>query len=145
MRALLIFYFISNNRSLFEFLESSLRNKAEMVIYEAARAIISLRNLTAKELASAINVLQILCSSSKAPLRYAAVRTLNTVATNYPSAVLVCNLNLEQMISDYNRSISTLAITTLLKVYLLFLCMCVVFGMLIVFFKLYFIESSLKY
>ncbi|OON18421.1 coatomer gamma subunit appendage domain protein [Opisthorchis viverrini] len=104
-----------NNAGLFEFLESSLRHKSEMVIYEAARAIINLRGATARELAPAVSVLQLLCSSPKPALRYAAVRTLNTVATNHPSAVTACNLDLEQLIGDSNRSIATLAITTLLK------------------------------
>ncbi|KAG5448488.1 Coatomer subunit gamma-2 [Clonorchis sinensis] len=106
---------IENNAGLFEFLESSLRHKSEMVIYEAARAIINLRGATARELAPAVSVLQLLCSSPKPALRYAAVRTLNTVATNHPSAVTACNLDLEQLIGDSNRSIATLAITTLLK------------------------------
>ncbi|KAF7259507.1 hypothetical protein EG68_02792 [Paragonimus skrjabini miyazakii] len=106
---------LENNMMLFEFLESSLRHKSEMVIYEAARAIINLRGATARELAPAISVLQLLCSSPKPALRYAAVRTLNTVATNHPAAVTACNLDLEQLIGDPNRSIATLAITTLLK------------------------------
>lgn len=108
--------FLRNNPQLYEFLESSLRHKSEMVIYEAARAIISLRNLTAKELAPAVGVLQLLCTSSKPALRYAAVHTLNAVASNHPAAVTACNLDLEQLIGDPNRSIATLAITTLLKV-----------------------------
>uniref|UniRef100_A0A3Q2E3N3 Coatomer subunit gamma n=1 Tax=Cyprinodon variegatus TaxID=28743 RepID=A0A3Q2E3N3_CYPVA len=55
------------------------------------------------------------CSSPKAALRYAAVRTLNKVAMKHPSAVTACNLDLENLITDSNRSIATLAITTLLK------------------------------
>ncbi|CAL8071918.1 unnamed protein product [Calicophoron daubneyi] len=107
---------LSNNTALYEFLESSLRHKSDMVIYEAARAIINLREATARELAPAVSVLQLLCSSPKPALRYAAVRTLNAVATNHPVAVSVCNLDLEQLIGDPNRSIATLAVTTLLKI-----------------------------
>ncbi|KAJ8393371.1 hypothetical protein AAFF_G00060930 [Aldrovandia affinis] len=55
------------------------------------------------------------CVSPKAALRYAAVRTLNKVAMKHPSAVTACNLDLENLITDSNRSIATLAITTLLK------------------------------
>lgn len=33
----------------------------------------------------------------------------------HPSAVTACNLDLENLITDSNRSIATLAITTLLK------------------------------
>jgi len=43
------------------------------------------------------------------------VRTLNRISINYPQAVISCNVDLEQLITDQNRSIATLAITTLLK------------------------------
>ncbi|KAG8440076.1 hypothetical protein GDO86_006028 [Hymenochirus boettgeri] len=104
-----------HNSPLFDFIESCLRNKHEMVIYEAASAIIHLPNFTARELAPAVSVLQLFCSSPKPALRYAAVRTLNKVAMKHPSAVTTCNLDLENLITDSNRSIATLAITTLLK------------------------------
>lgn len=47
--------------------------------------------------------------------RFAAVRTLNKVAMTHPMAVTNCNIDMEALISDQNRSIATLAITTLLK------------------------------
>ncbi|OXB58052.1 hypothetical protein ASZ78_007711 [Callipepla squamata] len=106
---------ILHESPLFDFIESCLRNKHEMVIYEAASAIIHLPNCTARELAPAVSVLQLFCSSPKPVLRYAAVRTLNKVAMKHPSAVTACNLDLENLITDSNRSIATLAITTLLK------------------------------
>uniref|UniRef100_A0A8C2JT81 Coatomer protein complex, subunit gamma 2 n=1 Tax=Cyprinus carpio TaxID=7962 RepID=A0A8C2JT81_CYPCA len=86
-----------------------------MVVYEAASAIVHMPKCTARELAPAVSVLQLFCSSPKAALRYAAVRTLNKVAMKHPSAVTACNLDLENLITDSNRSIATLAITTLLK------------------------------
>lgn len=66
-------------------------------------------------MAAAVSVLQLFCSSSKPALRFAAVRTLNKISINYPQAVISCNVDLEQLITDQNRSIATLAITTLLK------------------------------
>lgn len=51
-----------------------------MVIYEAAHAIVQLKNTTAKDLAPAVSVLQLFCSSPKPTLRFAAVRTLNKVS-----------------------------------------------------------------
>ncbi len=101
--------------SLFDFIESCLRHKSDMVIYEAASAIVSLPSTTPKELASAVSVLQLLCSSPKPSLRYAAVKTLNKISISHPAAVTACNLDLENLITDQNRSIATLAITTLLK------------------------------
>lgn len=69
-------------------------------------------------------------SSPKAVTRFAAVKTLNRVMLTYcnyditliqistihPDVVTTCNVDLENLISDNNRSIATLAITTLLKV-----------------------------
>ncbi|KAG8259778.1 hypothetical protein J6590_004905 [Homalodisca vitripennis] len=100
---------------LFEFVESCLRHKSETVIYEAAHAIVNLKQTTQRELAPAVSVLQLFCSSPKPTLRFAAVRTLNKVAMSHPAAVTACNLDLENLITDSNRSIATLAITTLLK------------------------------
>lgn len=39
------------------------------------------------------------------------------MATTQPLAVTTCNIDMESLISDPNRSIATLAITTLLKVF----------------------------
>ena len=61
-------------------------------------------------------VLQLFLSSPRPTLRFAAVRTLNKVAIMQPTSVTTCNLDLENLITDVNRSIATLAITTLLKV-----------------------------
>ncbi|CAO2605799.1 Coatomer subunit gamma-1, partial [Lemmus lemmus] len=108
-------FLCSRDSPLFDFIESCLRNKHEMVVYEAASAIVNLPGCSAKELAPAVSVLQLFCSSPKAALRYAAVRTLNKVAMKHPSAVTACNLDLENLVTDSNRSIATLAITTLLK------------------------------
>mmetsp|Transcript_10309 Transcript_10309/g.24194 ORF Transcript_10309/g.24194 Transcript_10309/m.24194 type:complete len:892 (-) Transcript_10309:115-2790(-) len=102
-------------RAYYEFLESCLRHRSEMVIFEAARAICTLPNVSTRELTPAITVLQLFLSSPKPTLRFAAVRALNRVAMAFPLTVTACNLDLENMISDTNRSIATLAITTLLK------------------------------
>jgi len=102
-------------RPFYDFLEACLRHKTDMVIFEAARAICNLRDVTARELTPAITVLQLFLSSSKPVLRFAAVRTLNKVAMTHPMAVTNCNIDMESLITDQNRSIATLAITTLLK------------------------------
>jgi len=86
-----------------------------MVILEAARAITELDGVSSRELTPAITVLQLFLSSPKPVLRFAAVRTLNKVAMTHPMAVTNCNIDMESLISDQNRSIATLAITTLLK------------------------------
>ncbi|KAL6209625.1 hypothetical protein ACLB2K_020565 [Fragaria x ananassa] len=105
----------AGDRPFYDYLEGCLRHKAEMVIFEAARAITELHGVTNRELTPAITVLQLFLSSSKPVLRFAAVRTLNKVAMTHPMAVTNCNIDMESLISDQNRSIATLAITTLLK------------------------------
>ena len=64
---------------MYDFIETCLRHKSEMVIYEAAHAIVNMKHTPAKELAPAVSVLQLFCGSSKPTLRFAAVRTLNKV------------------------------------------------------------------
>lgn len=49
------FLSLSRDSPLFDFIESCLRNKHEMVVYEAASAIVNLPNCTAKELAPAVS------------------------------------------------------------------------------------------
>lgn len=68
---------------MYEFIDSCLRHKNEMVIYEAASTIVSLKCVSSKELTSAVNVLQLFISSPKPVLRYAAVRTLNKVCLRF--------------------------------------------------------------
>lgn len=102
-------------RPFYDFLEGCLRHKSEMVIFEASRAITGLNEVTTRELQPAVTVLQLFLSSSKPVLRFAAVRALNKVAMTHPLSVANCNIDMESLISDQNRSVATLAITTLLK------------------------------
>lgn len=44
------------------------------------------------------------------------MRTLAQLAQTQPAAVQTCNLDMEKLINDENRSVATFAITTLLKV-----------------------------
>jgi coatomer protein complex subunit gamma len=99
----------------YQFLEASLRHKSELVVYEAARAICNLDGLEPQDLSPAISVLQLFLSSPKPATRYASMRTLAQVANAHPRVVSKCNEDLEALIGDSNRSIATLAITTLLK------------------------------
>lgn len=103
------------SRAGFQLLESSLRHKSEMVVYEAARAICNLPQIEPQDLSPAVSVLQLFLSSPKPAVRFAAMRTLASVANVHPRVVAKCNEDLEALIGDSNRSIATLAITTLLK------------------------------
>jgi coatomer protein complex subunit gamma len=97
------------------YLENCLRNKTDFVNIEAARAMCKDPNSNSKELSQAISTLQLFLTSQKTVLVFAAVRTLSEVALQFPNAVTSCNYEMEQLIGNSNRSIATLAITTLLK------------------------------
>jgi len=103
------------------YIRNCMNHRSEMVEYEAANAIVDLGKNDSKTqkkvITAAVGHLRNFLSSSKPALRFAAVRSLNRLATVAPSEVRECNLDLEHLISqsDCNRSIAILAITTLLK------------------------------
>ena len=84
-----------------------------MVIYEAAHAIVNMKRTTSRELAPAVSVLQLFCSSPKPTLRFAAVRTLNKVAMTHPAAVTACNLDLENLIYRYKTTVYIIRLANL--------------------------------
>ncbi|KZT33683.1 coatomer subunit gamma [Sistotremastrum suecicum HHB10207 ss-3] len=102
-------------KPMFDLLEGWLRHKSDMVNYEAARVICEMRNVAAAQLTRSITVLQLFLSSPKSLLKFAAIRTLATLAASHPQSVANCNLDMENLINDSNRSVATYAITTLLK------------------------------
>lgn len=117
-----------------ELLEGWLRHKSDMVNFEAARAICEMKYVNAAQLTKPIAgtcamtrarcftctdgciVLQLFLSSPKPVLKFAATRTLAALALQHPASVATCNVDLESLIADPNRSVATYAITTLLKV-----------------------------
>jgi coatomer subunit gamma len=102
-------------RPFYDYLVSSLRHKSDMVMFQAARTIAELRDVSVRELAPAITVLHLFLSSARPVVRFAAVRILNAVSVSHPTAVINCNNELEPLMHDMNRSIAVYAITTLLK------------------------------
>ncbi|KAF9567853.1 coatomer subunit gamma [Agrocybe pediades] len=102
-------------RQILELLEGWLRHKSDMVNFEAARAICEMRNVTAAQLTKPIAVLQVFLTTPKPVLKFAATRTLAALALTHPASVATCNMDLENLIADPNRSVATYAITTLLK------------------------------
>lgn len=103
------------NAELMKFLKMCLHNKSSMVMYEAARTICNLPGLAQVHVTPAISVLQEFLSSSIPVHRFSAVKTLSQVVVQFPLIVTPCSTDLERLITDSNRNIATLAITTLLK------------------------------
>ena len=102
-------------KPMLQLLDGWLRHKSEMVNFEAAKAICDMRDVTDAEISQAIHVLQLFLTSPRAVTKFAAIRILHSFASFKPDAVRSCNTDIELMISHSNRSVATLAITTLLK------------------------------
>ncbi|WPK25813.1 hypothetical protein PUMCH_003144 [Australozyma saopauloensis] len=103
---------------LYPVLHSFLKHKSDMVELEACKTLTTLQHLVKDdEFMNVILTLQKLLSVPRSATRFAAVRLINKISLKHPEKVLVVNLELENLINDPNRSISTLAITTLLKTF----------------------------
>ncbi|KAG6059936.1 hypothetical protein E4U17_005395 [Claviceps sp. LM77 group G4] len=105
----------SLRKPMMQLLDGWLRHKSEMVNFEAAKAICDMRDVSDNEVAQAISVLQLFLTSPRAVTKFAALRILHNFASFKPTAVSICNPDIELLISNSNRSIATFAITTLLK------------------------------
>lgn len=101
---------------LYPILSSFLKHKSDMVELEACKTLISFQHLLRDDqFMQIVNTLQKLSSVPRTATRFAAIRLINRISFKHPEKIMVVNLELENLINDSNRSISTLAITTLLK------------------------------
>lgn len=109
---------------LMSYLDSCLRNKNEMVTYEAARALCNLAmweeggsgsTVLGYDISHVTTVLQIFLTSPKPVIRFGAIRMLNRLAAGRAQLAARCNCDMEPLLSDTNRNTATLALTTLLK------------------------------
>jgi coatomer subunit gamma len=105
----------SLRKPMMQMLDGWLRHKHEMVNFEAAKAICNMRDVTDTEAAQAIHALQLFLTLPRAVTKFAAIRILHSFASIKPQAVHSCNPDIEALIANSNRSIATLAITTLLR------------------------------
>lgn len=101
---------------LYPILAGFLKHRSDMVELEACKTLVSLQHLVRdEEFMPIILTLQKLMGVPRTATRFAAVRLINKISVKHPEKSMLCNLELEGLINDPNRSISTLAITTLLK------------------------------
>ena len=119
-------------RVLLGYLDVCLKNKSDVVTFEAARSLCLLAQIETEQSGSrkmnanntsvmgsdfthALTILQIGLGSSKPVNRIAALRTLNLLSRSRPVVVARCNQDIEPLLTDENRNIATLALTLLLK------------------------------
>ncbi|EAZ63859.2 coatomer gamma non-clathrin coat protein involved in transport between ER and Golgi [Scheffersomyces stipitis CBS 6054] len=101
---------------LYPILSGLLKHKSDMVELEACKTLINLQHLIKDDqFMSIVTTLQKLLGVPRTATRFAAIRLINKISAKHPEKIIVVNIELEGLINDSNRSISTLAITTLLK------------------------------
>lgn len=92
-----------------------LQHKSEMVELDAAKVVLFSSAFTTDQQARAVATLQGLLGVPRTVTRFAAARLLSRVSQIDPEKVRPCNGDLEGLVNDPSRAISTYAITTLLK------------------------------
>lgn len=97
-----------------DFLLTCLKHKSELVAIEAAKSLSSLP-LQVEELYPVISVINSLLTSVKPCVRFAALKTLASIAERFPGIAMECKDRLDDLTKDSNSSVVTLALTTLLK------------------------------
>lgn len=92
------------------------KSKNDIVAVEAARVMCELHWLYERDLVVGVTTLQNFLTSGNSVIRFSAIKILNSLANKNPAAVSGCNVEIESLLSDTNRTVATLAVTTLLKV-----------------------------
>ncbi|QSS63432.1 coatomer subunit gamma-1 [Histoplasma capsulatum] len=77
----------SLRKPMMQMLDGWLRHKHEMVNFEAARAICQMRDVTDAEASQAVHVLQLFLSSPRPITKFAAIRTLHSLASFKPNVI----------------------------------------------------------
>ncbi|KNB46255.1 coatomer subunit [Blastocystis sp. subtype 4] len=103
------------SHDIYDLLLRCLRHTSDMVCFEAARALVTLPDVRDEDLQPVVSMLQIHLGSSRTVTKFAAVRILNQLSIAHPTIVETCNSDLESLVNDSNRSVATLAVSTLLK------------------------------
>ena len=89
----------------------------EIIVFEACKALMELPNLSNKELNPTLSTLMIFLMSSSSVVKFGALKIINKFITNPIRATMLLSTNeIETILSDNNRSLSSLAISILLKV-----------------------------
>lgn len=105
-----------NSLDLYKFVTSRTHHSSDMVVFEAAQCIASLKNVSDKEVVPAVLAVAPYLGCTKPTLQYSAMSLLNKVATAHPAAVTSTTNDIESLLHHPNSAVATLAITTLLKV-----------------------------
>eukprot|EP00761_Pharyngomonas_kirbyi_P008188 gb/GECH01008199.1/.p1 GENE.gb/GECH01008199.1/~~gb/GECH01008199.1/.p1 ORF type:complete len:868 (+),score=209.99 gb/GECH01008199.1/:1-2604(+) len=104
-----------DRKAVLSYLEGCLHSHESMVCFEASTTLAQLDDVTADTLSRVVSVLQIELQHAGPAHRFAAIQALNGLAQRYPNVVALSNDIITELLSDANKTVATLAITTLLK------------------------------
>lgn len=88
----------------------------EIVIFEACKALCDLKHLSNKDLQPMVQVVTVFLSSSNVINKFVALKILNRLISNPIRRALISSPVVEPLIQDANKSLSSLAVSILLKV-----------------------------
>ena len=99
-----------------KFLVGCLRLTQDMVVYEAAKTICEhSEHMQDDSLRAALSALQAFLVSTKISTKFAGIKALNTYAIKHAKLLTQSLSDYEALLSNPNRSLATLAISTMLK------------------------------
>ena len=99
-----------------KYLADSLKRNQDMVVYESAKTICEhSEKMQTYSVTSALTSLQVFLLSSKTSTKFAAIKTLNTFALKHADHLRDSTGEYENLLGEPNRSLATMAISTLLK------------------------------
>ena len=100
-----------------DYLFKQTHTNAETSVFEACKALMELPNLSNKEIQPALSTLTIFLLSASSVVKFGALKIINRFISNPIRATLLGSTSeIEAIMSDNNRSLSSLAISILLKV-----------------------------
>lgn len=88
-----------------------------MIIFEACKALSEIKSLSNKDLQPMMSVLTVFLVSANSINKFVALKLINKVITNPIRIGLVTfTSDIESLIHDHNKSLSSLAVSILLKI-----------------------------
>ncbi|CAG9315276.1 unnamed protein product [Blepharisma stoltei] len=103
--------------SIEKYLCDSLKRNQDMIVFEASKTLAeyALQLWENKNVSSGFSVLQLFLASGKNTTKFAGIKTINQYAIKCQNLLVGSLVDYEPLITESNRSLATLAISTLLK------------------------------
>ncbi|KAL4445701.1 hypothetical protein ABPG74_006252 [Tetrahymena malaccensis] len=106
----------TTERAFIDYLTRQTNKSNEMVIIESCKAICELKNISNKDLTQPVTVLGIFLVGTSTVNKYAALKIINKLVSNPARKTIISSKSdIQYLLTDNNKSISSLAVSILLK------------------------------